>query len=111
MSFVLAVVKVIIGAFLMFSLANKLLLVLATKKAIYWHIAVGVMAFLLMIGYSLIRHDINVPSFTVLLFGFTLAGLSTSKEPMPGILKGAVIAVAIGGCLGWLTFAKIGHVS
>ena len=107
MDFLIGLCKVVAGAFVLFTFALKMYLNFNFQKVIHWQFSVGFLAFLTMVGYRLIDHDINVPSFTVSFFAVVLSGMFPKDVQLSKDFKGAAVAVVIGGGAGWLTFARL----
>ena len=104
MSFIFAVIKVLVGSFLLFTIAR------VTQKANWkWVLIVGTLALGNMIIHRLLGSSINPPFFTAVFLGISLSGLSPADTPLSETpwLKRAIIALVIGTAIGWLSFAKI----
>lgn len=112
MSLLIDIAQVIFGAFVMFTFANSRFRLATTSAPTRWCLLVGFMTFGVMLFYRLINHDINVPSFTVLLFIITMSGMDANLPKglelvaMPTIKKARRFAIG-GWILGSLTFAEI----
>ena len=111
MDFVYGLVKVLVGAFVLFTVARIALTTIGTRSKWLWVGIVGLLALANMIIHRIIGSTINPPSFTAVFLALTLSGLSPkeSKQLDPWI-KRAIIAVATGSILGWTTYASVASI-
>lgn len=106
MDFIIGFIKVLVGTFVLFTLARIALA--ATDKRWTWVATVGVLAVSNMVIHRLIGSTINPPFFTAVFLGVTLSGLSPKdSEQVDPWIKRAIFAVVIGTVIGWASYASL----
>ncbi len=108
MDFILAVIKILVGSFLLFTIANKSYATLGQRSQWSWVALIGALAVANMVLHRLIGSTINPPFFTAFCFGVLLAGMSPKESiQVSPWIKRAIYAVVIGTGLGWLSYAEV----
>ncbi|HZV61663.1 MAG TPA: hypothetical protein VFF75_04545 [Methylophilaceae bacterium] len=114
MDFIWFALKVIIGAFILFTIARSAYSRLIPRLEWLWLVLVAGLALTNMLVHSWFGSTINPPFYTSVLFAITLIGLdpvnSIAEEEVlhgSGLFKRGAIAVAVGTILGWLSFASV----
>lgn len=104
MSFMLAAVKVLVGTFVLFTIAR-----LSHRPNWSWVVFVGALALANMLIHRFVGSSINPPFFTSVFFAITLSGLSPADTPLSETpwLKRSIIAIGVGTFIGWLSFAEV----
>jgi hypothetical protein len=117
MDFVLGALKVIVGGFLLFTVARVAYGRLVPRAGWVWVALVGVLAIGNMLVHRAIGSSINPPFFTAVLFAMTLMGLAPDNSVVEGTVssgsrwyKRGAIAVAICTAIGWLAYASVSRV-
>lgn len=114
MDFSWGVLKVVFGAFLLFTIARIAYGRLALKAGWVWVAFVGVLAISNMLIHVWLGSSINPPFFTAVFFAITLLGLAPDKTVTDSLasegsrwFKRGAIAVAIGTAIGWLSYGSV----
>lgn len=108
MEIVIGLLKVVAGTFILFTLARTALLSFGTRSRWAWVVFVGALAVTNMVVHRLMGSSINPPGFTAVFLGVTLLGLNPKDaEKFDPLINRALIALAIGTGLGWLTYAEV----
>lgn len=114
MDFVWGPLKVIIGGFLLFTVARVSFERLVPKSGWVWVVFVAILALANMLVHRWIGSTINPPFYTSILFAITLMGLTPEKTIREGQssensrwLKRGTVAVVVGTAIGWLSFATL----
>lgn len=117
MDFVWGVLKVIVGGFLLFTIARVAYGRLVPRSGWAWVALVGVLAIANMLVHRALGSSINPPFFTAVLFAITLLGLAPDDSVAEGTVssvsrwhKRGVVAVAICTAIGWLSYASVSRV-
>lgn len=117
MSFVWGVVQVVLGAFVLFTLARVSYAAIVPRTGWGWLAVVFLLAVINMLAHRWLGNSINPPFFTALLFGMTLLGLAPDETVAEGTVsegsrwfRRGAIAVAVGTVLGWLSYVEVSHV-
>lgn len=117
MDFVWGLLKVVVGAFVLFTVARILYGRLLPKAGWVWVILVAALTLANMFVHRWIGSTINPPFYTAVLFAMTLFGMAPDDTVVEGQasqgsrwFKRGAIAVAIGTAIGWLAFASVSHV-
>lgn len=116
MTLVWFALKVIVGAFVLFTIARVAYGRLVPRAGWLWVTIVAGLAFTNMLVHRWLGSTINPPFYTSILFAITLIGLAPDNTVVEGeashgslwFRRGA-IAVAVGTILGWLSFVSVVH--
>jgi hypothetical protein len=109
MEFIFAVVEILVGSFVLFTVAKVTYETLGQRSGMVWVGLVGALAIANMVIHRMIGSTINPPFFTAVLFGIALSGLTPKDSvTVSPWLKRAAYAVAIGTIIGWTSFAEVG---
>jgi hypothetical protein len=118
MDLVFALLKVLAGGFLLFTVARVMYGRWVPRAGWGWVVLVGCLALANMLVHRWVGSTINPPFFTAVLFGTTLVGIAPDKSVVEGDVSSAsqwyrrgVIAVVVGTALGWAAYVEIGTVS
>lgn len=99
--------KVLVGVFVLFTLARVTYENLGQRSKLGWLVFVGSLALANMLLHRLLGSSINPPFFTALLFGVTIAGLTPKNSPTMSIWsKRAIYAIVLGTLIGWASYAE-----
>ena len=111
MDFLMAVVKILVGAFILFTIARISYEPLVRRSGWAWVALVAVLAVSNMLVHRSIGSTINPPFFTAVWLCLLLAGLTPKNEAKvsPWYLR-AIYGVIAGTLLGWMAYAEIGSV-
>lgn len=116
MDFLWGVLKVVVGAFLLFTIARVTYGRLAPRAGWIWVVLVGVLAISNMLIHRWLGSSINPPFFTAVFFAITLMGLAPDKTATESLapeasrwFKRGAIAVAVGSLIGWLSYGSVMH--
>ena len=114
MDLVWATAKVLIGAFVLFTVSRMAYGKLVPHAGWGWVALLGALAIGNMLMHRWIGSTVNPPFFTALLFGMSLVGISPQPSPDAGQVsptsrwfRRGIAAVAIGTALGWLSYAEV----
>lgn len=114
MDFVWGALKVVVGAFLLFTVARAAYGRLVPRAGWAWVALVGVLAVGNMLVHRWIGSSVNPPFFTAVLFAGTLIGLAPDNTALEGVasegsrwFKRGAVAVAVCTALGWLSYATV----
>jgi hypothetical protein len=115
MNFVWGLAQVLIGSFVLFTIARIAYGRLVPHAGWGWVLLVGVLAIGNMLLHRWLGSTINPPFFTSVLFGITLIGIAPDKSVVEGKVSAGsqwyrrgIAAVVAGTVLGWLSYAEIG---
>jgi hypothetical protein len=108
MEFLLGVIKVLAGAFVLFTVARITYGSIGQRTGWGWVAMVGALAITNMVVHRLLGSTINPPFFTAVLFGISLAGLAPQDSlTVTTWYKRAIYSVIIGTIIGWFTYMEI----
>jgi hypothetical protein len=117
MDFVWGVLKIIVGGFLLFTIARVAYARMVPRAGWAWVALVSVLAIGNMLVQKWLGSSINPPFFTAVLFAMTLMGLAPDNTVTEGAVsegsrwfKRGAIAVAIFTAVGWLAYGTISRV-
>jgi hypothetical protein len=111
MEFIIGLIKVLVGAFVLFTVARLTYENIGQRSKWGWVAFVGGLALANMLLYRLLGSSINPPFFTALLFGVTIAGLTPKDSPTMSVwYKRAIYAIVLGTLIGWASYAEVGHI-
>lgn len=113
MDFVWALAQVLVGGFLLFTIARIAYGRWVPQAGWGWVVLVGVLALGNMLLHRWFGSTINPPFFTAILFGLTLVGIAPDKSEGKASaasqwFRRGIVAVVVGTVLGWLSYAEIG---
>ncbi|MDW5443736.1 hypothetical protein [Polaromonas sp. SM01] len=115
MNFVWALVQVLVGAFILFTVARVTYSKLAPRFGWGWVLLVFVVALANMLLHRFLGNSINPPFFTAVLFGITLNGIApassddgASSLSARRLFRQGIAAVVVATLLGWLSYAEVG---
>ena len=118
MEFVWALAQVLVGGFVLFTIARVAYGKLVPNVGWGWVVLVALLALSNMLLHRWFGSTINPPFFTAILFGVTLIGIAPDKSVVEGKVSEAsrwfrrgIAAVAIGTVLGWFSYAEVGELS
>lgn len=111
MPFVVGALKVILGAFLLFTIARTTYSVLVPRYGWRWVFLVATLALANMLFHRWLGSTINPPFFTAVFFGLTIVGIVPSNPAVGGPVtdstrwpRRGLIALGIGTVVGWLFY-------
>lgn len=108
MEFLIGTIKVLIGTFVLFTVARVAYVSIGQRSKWGWVVFVGGLAISNMLAHRALGSSINPPFFTALWFGITLAGLTPKDSPnVNPWLKRAIYAIVFGTIIGWASYAEI----
>lgn len=112
MNFVVGIIEVLVGAFILFTIARKTYSRLVRRSGWAWVAFVGFLAIVNMLIHRIIGSSINPPFFTAVLFATTLVGLTPKEDAtLNPWHKRAIYAVIVGTVIGWASYAEVVNVS
>ncbi|PJI98868.1 hypothetical protein CLU85_3704 [Acidovorax sp. 69] len=106
---IIALIEVVVGTFVLFTIARIAYTPLVTRSGWFWVALVAILAITNMLLHRfVIGSSINPPFFTAVFFGITLAGL-TPKESATGEPwhKRGIYGVVVGSLIGWASYAEV----
>jgi|GEM_PF-2335179 hypothetical protein len=114
MDLIWASVKVLAGAFTLFTIARMAYGRLVPYFGWVWVALLGALAIGNMLVHRWIGSTVNPPFFTALLLGVTLVGISPQSATVAGDIstvslwfRRGIAAVAMGTVLGWFSYAEL----
>ena len=108
MDLLLSIIKVLICAFVLFTVARLTYEPVGRHSRWSWVALIGLLAIGNMAAHRFVGSSINPPFFTAVLFGITIYGLSSQDGSSESIWhKRAVYAIAIGTIIGWSLYAEL----
>ncbi len=109
MDFIYGVAKVLVGTFVLFTIARVSLNNLGSYHSGWpWVVFVGVLAVANMLLHRILGSSINPPFFTAVWFAITLAGLPPKESPtvLP-LHKRAIFAIVVGTVVGCASYVDV----
>ncbi|MEQ1486377.1 hypothetical protein [Methyloglobulus sp.] len=111
MDFILGTVKVLIGTFVLFTVARITYGTIGQRSGWAWVTLVCALAIANMVIHRLLGSTINPPFFTAVWFGIVLSGLTSKESPtVAPWYKRAIYAVVLGTVMGWASYAEVSSV-
>ena len=108
MDFILGAIKVLIGTFVLFTVARVTYGTIGQRSGWAWVALVGALAVANMVVHRLLGSTINPPFFTAVWFGIVLSGLTPKDSPsVASWYKRAIYAVVVGTAIGWTAYAEV----
>lgn len=108
MEFLIGVAKVLIGTFVLFTVARVTYGFIGQRSEWAWVVLVGTLAVANMVVHRLIGSTINPPFYTALWFGFCLAGLTPKESPkVTTWYRRAIYSTVVGTIIGWLAYVEV----
>jgi len=108
MEFILGAAKVLVGAFILFTITKVSYAPLRKKSGWIWVALVAVLAILNMLVHHLIGSTINPPFYTAVFFAITLAGLTPRESPTVATwYRRAIYGVVVGTLIGWGFYVEV----
>lgn len=114
MDIVLGVLKVLVGGFILFTIARLAFGAMVPRSGWAWVVLVAAMAIGNMLLHRWMGSSINPPFFTAVLFAITLLGLGTDETTPQNATSDSsrwgrrgAIAVAVGTVLGWISYVEV----
>ena len=114
MDLVWASMKVLVGAFALFTVARIAYGKLVPHAGWGWVALLGALAIGNMLVHRWIGSTVNPPFFTAVLFGVTLVGIApqpaavaSEVSPSSRWFRRGIATVAIGTVLGWFSYAEV----
>jgi hypothetical protein len=108
MDFALGVAKVLLGTFILFTVARATYGTIGQRSGWAWVAVVGALAVANMVLHRMLGSTITQPFFTAVWFGILLSGLTPKESPtVAHWYKRAIYAVVIGTVIGWASYAEV----
>jgi len=108
LDFIFGIIKVLIGAFALFSVARVTYKTIGQRSGWTWVALVGALAIANMLVHQLLASTITPPFFTAVLFSIVLAGLTPKESPSVTLWnKRAIYAVIVGTVIGWASYVEV----
>lgn len=108
MEFIIGLIKVLVGAFVLFTVARVTYENIGQRSKWGWVVFVGGLALTNMLVHRLLGSSINPPFFTAFLFGMTISGLTPKDSPTVNLwYKRAIYAIVLGTLVGWTAYAEV----
>jgi hypothetical protein len=115
MDFGTALLEVLVGAFVMFTVSRATYGRWVPGRGWRWVLFVGALALGNMLLHRWLGSTINPPFFTAVLFAVTLVGLVQEQSVVEGEisakspwLRRGLFALVIGTALGWVSYVEVG---
>lgn len=108
MGFIADLMKVVIGAFALFTAANISFKKLVPSHGWSWVVFVGCLSLANMLIHRWLFGHISPPVYTAVFFGMTLMGLYEADDGASKMwCKRGVYAVVAGTLIGWVFYGEI----